>query len=231
MVTEGTIVSFAKASKKYGDSTAVRSVSFDVDYGEFLTLVGHSGSGKSTLFKVILGEEDVDKGSVCRGGVDVMDMSERELLEHRRNTGVIFQDFRLLPKKTAFENIAFAMEALGYDEEKIESDVPYALELVDLKDKAWSFPQQLSGGEQQRVAIARAIVSQPELLLADEPTGNLDPVNSHEVIGIIKQVNKMGTTVILTTHDKSVVNKVKGRVITLVNGEVAMDDSRGKYIL
>ncbi|MDE0243654.1 MAG: ATP-binding cassette domain-containing protein [Candidatus Kaiserbacteria bacterium] len=226
-----TIISFDKAAKRYGDSVAVHDVSFGVGYDEFVTLVGHSGSGKSTLFKLILGEEDPHTGSVCRAGIDIADMSERELLEHRRNTGVIFQDFRLLSKKTVFENIAFAMEALGYEEDKIESDVPYALELVDLQKKAWSFPQELSGGEQQRVAIARAIVSQPELLLADEPTGNLDPVNSHEVISILKQVNKIGTTVILTTHDKSVVNKVKGRVITLVNGEVAMDDLKGKYIL
>ena len=226
-----TVVTFQKASQRYGDSVAVRDVSFDVGYDEFVTLVGHSGSGKSTLFKLILGEEPPHAGSVYRSGVEVTGMTERELLEHRRNTGVIFQDFRLLPKKTVFENIAFAMEALGYADDRIESDVPYVLELVDLKNKAWSFPQDLSGGEQQRVAIARAIVSQPELLLADEPTGNLDPVNAHEVIGILRQVNKIGTTVILTTHDKSVVNKVKGRVITLVNGEVAMDDTRGKYIL
>lgn len=226
-----TIISFDKVGKRYGDSVAVRDITFDVGYDEFVTLVGHSGSGKSTLFKLILGEEDMHAGSVCRAGIDIADMPERDLLEHRRNTGVIFQDFRLLPKKTVFENIAFAMEALGYEEDKIQSDVPYALDLVDLQKKAWSFPQELSGGEQQRVAIARAIVGQPELLLADEPTGNLDPVNSHEVISILKQVNKIGTTVILTTHDKSVVSKMRGRVITLVNGEVAMDDSKGKYIL
>ena len=225
------IVSFEDATKYYGDAVAVQDVTLDVDYGEFVTLVGHSGSGKSTLFKMILGEEDLYSGTVCRGGVDVSDMNEQELLEHRRKTGVIFQNFRLLPRKTVYENIAFAMEALGYEEDQIESDVPYALELVDLRNKVWSFPAELSGGEQQRVAIARAIVNQPELLLADEPTGNLDPVNSHEVINILKQINKLGTTVILATHDRSVVDKIKGRIITLVSGEVALDDKRGKYIL
>ena len=225
------IISFERATKYYGDAVAVQDVSFDVEYGEFVTFVGHSGSGKSTLFKVLLGEENLYTGSVCRGGVDVSNMSDRELLEHRRKTGVIFQNFRLLPRKTVYENIAFAMEALGYDEKQIESDVPYALELVDLRHKVWSFPAELSGGEQQRVAIARAIVNQPELLLADEPTGNLDPVNSHEVIGILKQINKLGTTVLLATHDKSVVDKIKGRVITLAGGEVALDDKKGKYVL
>ena len=225
------IVAFEDATKYYDDTVAVQNITLDVDYGEFVTLVGHSGSGKSTLFKMILGEEDLYSGVVCRGGVDVADMSEDELLEHRRKTGVIFQNFRLLPRKTVYENIAFAMEALGYEERQIESDVPYVLELVDLQNKVWSFPQELSGGEQQRVAIARAIVNQPELLLADEPTGNLDPVNAHEVINILKQINKLGTTVVLATHDRSVVDKIKGRVITLVSGEVALDDKRGKYIL
>ena len=225
------IVSFEGAIKYYGDAIAVQDIAFSVDEGEFVTLVGHSGSGKSTLFKLILGEEELYSGSVCRSGSDISAMAGRELLEHRRNTGVIFQDFRLLPRKTVYENISFAMEALGYDQKQIESDVPYVLDLVDLRHKVWAFSQELSGGEQQRVAIARAIVNQPELLLADEPTGNLDPVNAHEVINILKQINKLGTTVMLATHDRSVVNKIKGRVITLVDGEVALDDPKGKYIL
>ncbi len=225
------IISFEKATKYYGDAIALQDVSFTVKDGEFITFVGHSGAGKSTLFKLILGEEDLYGGTVCRDGVDITSMSEAELLEHRRKTGMIFQNFRLLSRKTVYENIAFAMEALGYDETQIESDVPYALELVDLRHKVWSFPAELSGGEQQRVAIARAIVHQPELLLADEPVGNLDPVNAHEVVNILKQINKLGTAVMLSTHDRSVVDKVKGRVITLVNGEVAMDDKKGKYIL
>ena len=225
------MIHFDEVSKFYGENIAVQDITLSVDSGEFVTLVGHSGSGKSTLFKLILGEESAQSGNVCRDGVDIADMNEEELLEHRRNTGVVFQNFRLLQRKTVYENIAFAMEALGYSDEKIESDVPYALDLVDLKHKIWSFPQELSGGEQQRVAIARAIVNQPDLILADEPTGNLDPVNAHEVINILKQINKLGTTVILATHDKSVVEKIKGRIVTLVNGGLALDDKRGKYIL
>jgi len=225
------IIKFDKATKYYGDAISLQDVSFSIPYGGFVTFIGHSGAGKSTLFKLILGEETLYSGSVCRDGIDIEEMTEDELLEHRRKTGVIFQNFRLLSRKTVYENIAFTMEALGYDQQKIENDVPYALELVDLRHKAWSFPSELSGGEQQRVAIARAIVHQPELLLADEPVGNLDPVNSHEVVNILKQINKRGTTVMLTTHDRSVVDKVKGRVITLVNGEIALDDKKGKYIL
>ena len=225
------MIHFDEVIKFYGENIAVQDITMSIDSGEFLTLVGHSGSGKSTLFKLILGEEYVYSGSVCRDGVDIADMNEEELLAHRRNTGVIFQNFRLLQRKTVYENIAFAMEALGYSDEKIESDVPYALDLVDLKHKVYSFPAELSGGEQQRVAIARAIVNQPALILADEPTGNLDPVNAHEVINILQQINKLGTTVILATHDKSVVDKIKGRVITLVGGSLALDDKKGKYIL
>lgn len=225
------IISFEGVSKHYGDSVAVEEVSFDVESGDLVTLVGHSGSGKSTLFKLILGEEDVHSGTVCRSGVDVSGMSKKEMLEHRRKTGVIFQDFRLLPRKTVHENISFAMEVFGYDQKQIENDVPYVLDLVDLRHKVWAFPHELSGGEQQRVAIARAIVNQPELLLADEPTGNLDPVNAHEVMNIVRQINDLGTTVLLATHDRSVVDKMGGRVITLVNGGVALDDRKGKYIL
>lgn len=148
------IISFSEVSKYYGDTIALQDISFKVDYGEFVTFVGHSGSGKTTVFKLILGEEGEYAGTVSRDSIDVSDMSESELLEHRRKSGMIFQNFRLLSRKTVYENIAFAMEALGYDEKQIESDVPYALELVDLRHKVWSFPAQLSGGEQQRVAIA-----------------------------------------------------------------------------
>lgn len=225
------ILSFKEAIKYYNETPAITDVTFDVKKGEFLTFVGHSGSGKSTIFKIILGEEYLNSGEVCRANVNVSNMNEQELLNHRRKTGVIFQDFRLLQNKTVFENISFAMEALGYEREKIENDVPYALELVDLRRKIWSFPSELSGGEQQRVAIARAIVNQPELLLADEPTGNLDPLNSHEVINILQQINKLGTTVLLATHDKGVVDRIKGRVITLVEGSIELDDLKGKYIL
>ena len=224
-------LSLRGVTKYYNDVPAIMDLSVDIKEKEFVTFVGHSGSGKSTIFKLILGEIEADSGEVCRGGIDVRDMDEKELLEHRRNTGVIFQDFRLLQNKTVFENIAFAMEALGFEQEQIENDVPYALELVDLRGKIWAFPSELSGGEQQRVAIARAIVNQPELLLADEPTGNLDPVNSHEVINILQQINELGTTVVLTTHDKGVVDKLKKRVVTISGGSIALDDKTGKYIL
>ena len=225
------IIAFKEVSKLYGANPAIDNFSLDIEKGSFVTIVGHSGSGKSTLFKLILGEEYADSGTVCRAGVDIAEMSEEELLAHRRNTGTIFQDFRLLKRKTVYENIAFSMEALGFNKETIENDVPYALKLVDLEHKMWSFPTELSGGEQQRVAIARAIINQPDLLLADEPTGNLDPVNVHEVINILEQINKLGTTVLLATHDKGVVEKVKSRTITLVDGGLALDHPKGKYIL
>ena len=231
METQKILITFDGVSKYYNDIPALNNVSFSIKEGEFVTFVGHSGSGKSTIFKVLLGEEDYESGIVCRNYIDIADMTDKEMLEHRRHTGTIFQNFRLLTRKTTYENVAFAMEALGYPAEQIENDVPYTLALVDLQDKIWSFPQELSGGEQQRVAIARAIVNKPELLLADEPTGNLDPVNSHEVINILKQINSLGTTILLATHDRSVVEKIGGRCITMVNGEVALDSSNGKYIL
>ncbi len=224
-------IDFKNVSKEYGDSFALRDLNFKLEKGDFLTIVGHSGSGKSTMFKLILGELYPTDGSIFKEGVAIDDMDNNELLNHRRKTGTIFQNFRLLQSKTVYENISFAMEALGFDEEQIESDVPYVLDLVDLKEKLWSFPKELSGGEQQRVAIARAIVNQPELLLADEPTGNLDPINSYEVINLIKQINKLGTTVILSTHDKGVVDKMSNRVITLSKGSIIKDDPTGKYVL
>ena len=225
------IIEFKEISKYYEDNPALCDVNISIDKGEFVTFVGHSGSGKSTLFKLILGEEDASNGELLRDGNDICTMSKEELLEHRRKTGVVFQDFRLLGRKTVHENISFAMEALGFESSRIKSDVPYVLELVDLKHKMWSFPDELSGGERQRVAIARAIINQPALVLADEPTGNLDPVNAYEVINILKQVNKLGTTVLLATHDRGVVENIGGRVVTLTSGEVTMDDKRGKYIL
>ena len=225
------VIEFKEISKFYGDNPALSDISFSIEKKEFVTLVGHSGSGKSTVFKLILGEELPSIGKVFRDRKNISEMKEDDLLRHRRRTGTIFQDFRLLGRKTVYENIAFAMETLGFDDSRIKSDVPYVLELVDLKHKMWSFPDEISGGEKQRTAIARAIINQPELLLADEPTGNLDPVNTYEVINILKQINKLGTTVILATHDKSVVQGIGGRVITLTNGALAMDAPNGKYIL
>ena len=185
--------------------------------GEFVSIVGHSGAGKTTLMKMLLAEERPTEGSVFFGSADVHKVAKRALNEIRRKIGTVFQDFRLLPHKTAYENIAFAMEAAGRTDEDIRSDVPHVLELVDLGDKMTNFPHELSGGEQQRVAI--------------EPTGNLDPINTFEVVQILKKVNDLGTIVILTTHNKGVIDSLKKRVITLDRGRIVRDDKEGKYVL
>jgi cell division transport system ATP-binding protein len=179
------------------------------------------------LFAEVLPTE----GAVYFGEQEVAKLPARELLKLRRNIGTIFQDFRLLSTKNVYENIAFALEVGGKSDEDIAGDVPHVLELVGLADKIWSFPHELSGGEQQRVAIARAIVNQPDVLIADEPTGNLDPINTHDIVGILKKVNDLGTTVLLTTHNKSVVDAVQRRVVTMDQGRIVRDDREGKYVL
>ncbi|MDP2650005.1 MAG: ATP-binding cassette domain-containing protein, partial [bacterium] len=199
--------------------------------GEFVSVVGHSGAGKSTLLKLILAEELPSEGCVFYESANIAHMSKRQISELRRRIGIVFQDFRLLPTKTVYENIAFAMEAAGQREEDIESDVPHVLDLVDLAEKAESFPKELSGGEQQRVAIARAIVNQPDVVVADEPTGNLDPISTYEVIQILKKVHDLGTTVILTTHNKGVIDSLGKRVVTMDEGRVVRDDKSGRYVL
>ena len=196
-----------------------------------MAIVGHSGAGKTTLTKLILAEESPSDGTVFFESTDIHKLSSKDLTKFRRKVGVVFQDFRLLPNKTAYENIAFAMEALEKDDKEIIEDVAHVLELVDLASKASHFPHQLSGGEKQRLAIARAIITQPDLIIADEPTGNLDPINTNEVINLLKKINDLGTTVILTTHNRTVVEQIKKRVITLENGRVIRDDKEGKYML
>lgn len=226
------MIYFDQVSKVYpGDSVALDNVSFAVEPGEFLSVVGQSGAGKTTLLKMILAEEKPTAGDVFFESVNIHKVGKKDIPTLRRRIGSIFQDFRLLPNKTAFENIAFTMEAAGRTDEEIASDVPYVLELVGLGDKVWNFPQELSGGERQRVAIARAIVNQPDLLIADEPTGNLDPLNTHEIIQIFKKINDIGTTVILTTHNKGVIDNLGKRVITMENGQIVRDDKRGRYVL
>lgn len=226
------MISFDNVSKIYSDdSRALEEVTFSIDPGEFVSIVGHSGAGKTTLLKLLLIEERPTSGSVFLGETDIHSLSRREISDLRRRIGMIFQDFRLLPQKTAFENIAFAMEAAGRDDADIESDVPYALELVGLLDKAWKFPHQMSGGEKQRLAIARAIVNQPDVLVADEPTGNLDPLNTYEVIQILKKINDLGTTVLLTTHNKGVIDSLGKRVITMDKGRITRDDKEGRYVI
>ncbi len=226
------MIHFKNVSKKYHDhSVALENVTFNVLPKEFVSIVGHSGAGKTTLLKMILAEEKPTAGSVFFESIDINDLKKSEMNDLRRRIGTVFQDFRLLPHKTAFENIAFAMEAAGRTDEEIASDVPHVLELVDLGNKMQSFPHQLSGGEKQRVAIARAIVNQPDLIIADEPTGNLDPVNTYDVIQILKKINDLGTTVILTTHNKGVIDSLGKRVITMENGKIIRDDQEGKYVL
>jgi len=226
------VIYFDRVTKLYnGGPPAVLDVTLSIDPGELVSIVGHSGAGKTTLLKMLFAEIFPTEGSVYFGSREIAGLSERELLELRRNIGTIFQDFRLLPTKNVYENIAFAMEVAGKDDEDIKADVPHVLDLVGLSEKMWNFPKELSGGEQQRVAIARAIVNQPDVLIADEPTGNLDPVNTHDVVEILKKINNLGTTVILTTHNKGVVDAIGRRVVTLEEGRIIRDDKEGKYVL
>ncbi len=226
------MIYFNNVSKIYNkDSVALDDVSFTVTAGEFVSIVGQSGAGKSTIVKMILADEIPSSGTVFFESIDVHKLKSQDLTKIRRRIGVVFQDFRLLLNKTAYENIAFAMEAVGKTDEEIASDVPHVLELVGLSSRISHFPHQMSGGEQQRLAIARAIINQPELIIADEPTGNLDPINTYEVIQILKKINDLGTTVILTTHNRGVIDSVGKRVITMEKGKVVRDDKDGKYII
>lgn len=226
------MIYFDRVSKIYnGGSIALDNVSLSITPNEFVSIVGHSGAGKTTLLKMLLAEDRPTDGSVFFDSTNIHSLAKDPLNQYRRHIGTVFQDFRLLPNKTAYENIAFAMEAAGRSDEEIESDVPHVLELVDLGEKIWSFPRELSGGEQQRVAIARAIVNQPDIIIADEPTGNLDAINAYEVVQILKKINDLGATIILTTHNKGVVDSIGKRVITMDNGKIVRDDSEGKYVL
>ena len=226
------MIYFDKVSKIYSDKTvALDKVNLSVETGEFLSIVGHSGAGKTTLLKLLLIEESPTEGAVFFESIDVHSLKYKDISKFRRRIGTIFQDFKLLPHKTAYENLAFAMEVAGRSDSEVASDVPHALELVDLGHKMWNFPSELSGGERQRVAIARAIINQPDVIIADEPTGNLDPINTYEIIQILKKINDMGTTILLTTHNKGVIDSLGKRVITMDKGKIVRDDSRGRYVL
>lgn len=227
------MIFYDKVTKIYrnGAPPAVEDVSLEIEPGEFVSIVGHSGAGKTTLLKMLFAEVLPTEGTIFFGDREVPRLTNGELLALRRNIGTIFQDFRLLSTKNVFENIAFALEVAGRSDEDISGDVPHVLDLVGLSDKIWSFPHELSGGEQQRVAIARAIVNQPDVLIADEPTGNLDPINAHDIVQILKKINDLGTTVLLTTHNKMVVDSVGRRVVTMDQGRVVRDDKQGKYVL
>lgn len=226
------MIYFDNVSKVYnGDSIALEDITFQVSPGEFLSIVGHSGAGKTTLLKMLIVEDKPTDGKVFFESLDIHSIPKSKLPHYRRKLGTVFQDFKLLPHKTAFENIAFAMEANGRSDIEIAENVPQALELVDLGNKMWNFPHELSGGEKQRVAIARAIVNQPDLIIADEPTGNLDPIATYEVVQILKKINDLGTTVIMTTHNKGVIDALGRRVITMDDGKIIRDDQEGKYVL
>lgn len=224
------MIYFDKVTKIYADnSVALDDVTLTVSNGEFVSIVGHSGAGKTTLLKMLMAEERPTSGMVSFESIDIDSLKNSELTQFRRRLGAIFQDFKLLPNKTAYENVAFAMEASGKGDDEVRADVPHALDLVDLGSKMHNFPHQLSGGERQRVAIARAIINQPDVIIADEPTGNLDPINAYEIVQILRKINDLGTTVILTTHNKGVIDSLGKRVITMDKGKVTRDDSKGKY--
>ncbi len=227
------MIYFENVSKIYngGKSIALQDVTFQVAPAEFVSVVGHSGAGKTTLLKMLIAEDRPTHGNVFFESTNIHSISRGALPKYRRKIGTVFQDFKLLPNKTAYENIAFAMEANGRSDEEIEENVPQALELVDLSDKIWNFPHELSGGEKQRVAIARAIVNQPDIIIADEPTGNLDPIATYEVVQILKKINDLGTTVIMTTHNKGVIDALERRVITMDEGRIVRDDAEGRYVL
>jgi cell division transport system ATP-binding protein len=226
------MIYFDHVSKVYDDKdVALDDVSLTISPGELVSIVGHSGAGKTSLIRLILAEVQPTSGTVSFESQNIAELKQREIPAYRRRIGTVFQDFQLLPQKTVFENVSFAMETAGKTDEEIDADVPYVLELVGLQQKADRFPSQLSGGEKQRLAIARAIVNQPDVIIADEPTGNLDPVSTFEVIEILKKINDLGTTVILATHDKGIVDSLNRRVITLEEGKVVSDKEKGGYTL
>ncbi len=208
---------------------ALYDFNLSIKKGEFVFVIGASGSGKSTLIKMLYREEKPDRGSIIVGGINVAKLKNRKVYLLRRKLGVVFQDFKLLPKLTVFENVAFAMEVFGYDKKEIQTRVLEVLELVGLKNKVRQYPTQLSGGEQQRVVIARAIVNRPKLLICDEPTGNLDPDTSMEIMRVLENINNMGTTVIMATHDRTIVDKMKKRVILIEGGRLKKDYEKGTY--
>lgn len=224
------MIVFERVSKIYPDnSVALEEVTLSIEPKEFVSIVGPSGAGKTTLLKLFLAEEEPTTGSVFYESVNVHNLGKKEINDFRRKVGMVFQDFRLLPNKTVYENIAFTMEAAGRTDEEIESDVPHVLELVDLMPKVWNFPRELSGGEKQRVAIARALVNDPDIIIADEPTGNLDPANTYDVVQILKKINNLGRTVILTTHNKGIIDSLNKRVVAMDRGKIVRDDKIGKY--
>ena len=226
------MIRFKKVSKIYKpNSIGLQKVNLHIKPGEFVSIVGQSGTGKTTLAKMLFAEVRPSQGQVVVGGWDISNIRPSEVPLLRRQIGVVFQDFKLLPKKTVFENVAFALEVAGERQHRINSIVPQVLKIVSLDEKSRRYPGQLSGGQQQRVVIARSLVHRPKILVADEPTGNLDTINTQEIINLLKKINEFGTTVVLVTHNREVVNGLKKRVVTLENGEIISDKEEGKYVL
>ena len=233
------MISFQNITKKYfltNDNTKITSValddvSFSVDNKEFVSIVGKSGAGKTTLLKLLLAQEKPTSGDVFFEKQNINNVATKDLPELRRKIGSVFQDYKLISSKTVYENVAYIMEVIGASDEEIKRDVPKVLDIVGLNDKLGNFPAQLSGGEKQRVAIARALIHRPVVILADEPTGNLDPYHTFEIIQLLRKINGMGTTVILSTHNKDVINNLGKRVITLEKGKLVRDEERGRFIL
>lgn len=226
------VIEFINVSKIYtGNVIAAEDVSFRVPLGEFVSLVGPSGAGKSTLIRLLTCEEQPTSGEIYVAGRDVTKLKEKDLPYYRRKVGVIFQDFKLLPKKTVYENVSFALEVAGASNAEIRDKVPKIIEIVGLSRRVNAMSEELSGGEKQRVSIARALVHKPKILIADEPTGNLDPVTTWEIIELLFKINRQGTIVLLATHDKEVVDALQRRVITMRDGKIIADNQHGKYIL
>lgn len=219
-----------KSYPKRSDA-ALQRITLHVEAREFVIVVGPSGAGKSTILKLLTREEKPTSGKIIVGGIDYEHLKDKNIPQLRRKIGVVFQDFKLLPNKTVFENVAFALEIVGVGNREIKHTVPKVLQIVGLKGKEKQYPRELSGGERQRVAIARAIVRQPKILIADEPTGNLDPKHAWDVIKVLEKINKFGTTVLLTTHNQDIVNRLKRRVVIIKDGRVVSDKADGKYEL
>ncbi|MGF6375800.1 cell division transport system ATP-binding protein [Clostridiales Family XIII bacterium PM5-7] len=222
------MITFDNVTKIYNTNVGLENASVHIDKGDFVFLVGHSGAGKSTFIKLILREIEADEGSIIVDGKEVTKLSNREVPLLRRKIGIVFQDFRLLPKKTVFENVAFAMEILHKSKRQIRKKVPQVLSLVGISDKADKYPDELSAGEQQRVAIARAIINNPTLLIADEPTGNLDPQTATDIMDLLNQINLTGTTIVMVTHAKDIVDRMQKRVVAIESGHIVRDEF-GQY--
>ena len=225
------MIRFDKVSKQYKNSNtpALNEIDLNIEQGEFVFLVGQSGSGKSSLLRLLLKEEKPTSGTVTVDGINVGKLPNRKVPAFRRSMGIVFQDFRLLPGKTVFDNVAFGMEVIGKSKKEIEQRIPAILDLVGLDEKAHRLPSELSGGEQQRVALARAFVNKPKLLLADEPTGNLDPSTSVGIMKLLDRINRTGTTIVMATHDVAIVDQMRKRIVQMENGNIIRDQERGMY--